>query len=263
MEETRVHNPLDGSTQITTPNGRFYTKRESRRKYWSITTVLDIVDKSDWLIPWALKKVKEALASGLSIDEALSAYRVENKRICDRGSRVHDWIEHRLKGGLNACEQDIEEGDDHFTQAFMTYFEEVYDIETISTEQRLFKDYYLCPTDLSIHEKPNQSYCDGECICEFIGYAGTYDWYGRINGKLTLIDWKTSGAIHDTYWMQLAAEVEAADFPVERVMVVRLKPETKSPRAQIIIKQVDELQPYWKSFLKRLITCHDVRKEDS
>ena len=107
-------------------------------------------------------------------------------------------------------------------------------------EQRLFNDVTI----------------DGE----WCGYAGTYDFYGKVNGKLTLLDWKTSSSIHDTYWMQLAAEVKAADFPVEQLGIVRMKPDTKTPRCEIKFKSVEELEPYWRSFKYRLLTCWDVRR---
>ena len=259
-EWQRKFNPEDGSIQISTPNGRFYTKRESRRKYWSATTVLGIVDKSNWYVPWIISEALKSDSEDLRMK--LTAYRRKNKRICDRGSRVHDWIEgwcHCPKLSYEGPE--MEPGDEHFTDAFLKYFWQVYDVETISTEGRLFKDLYFCPEDFAVHDKDNQHYCDSECSCEFIGYAGTYDFYGRINGKLTLLDWKTSSSIKEENWMQLASYVEATDFPIEQVGIVRMKPETKSPRCQIIFKDVSELEAYWRSFKKRLILTHDVKGE--
>lgn len=259
-ENIGIVDQFDGSSQITTPNGRYYTQRDSKNKYWSITTVIDIVDKSSWYLPWVLKKIKECFELTGDIDYSLSHYRRENKRICDRGTRVHDWIEAWCKGE----DSPLEEGDEHFTVAFYDYFWSVYKVETISTEERLFNEKWLCKNcgDVNIHPEFNCCMgCDSDL--EFIGYAGTYDWYGYIDGKLTILDWKTSKSIKDEYWMQLAAEVNAAPFKVEQVGIVRMKPETKSPRCQIVFKDVEELGPYWNSFKKRLITCCDVRRENA
>jgi hypothetical protein len=40
-------------------------------------------------------------------------------------------------------------------------------------------------------------------------YAGTCDFIGKLNGKHTIGDWKTSKAIYPEYWLQLAAYVFA------------------------------------------------------
>ena len=40
-------------------------------------------------------------------------------------------------------------------------------------------------------------------------YAGTTDFIGLVDGKLTILDWKTSKAIYNEYWLQIAAYVHA------------------------------------------------------
>ncbi len=42
-------------------------------------------------------------------------------------------------------------------------------------------------------------------ISELMGYAGTLDRIINLNGKRILVDIKTSNAIYDSYWLQLAA----------------------------------------------------------
>lgn len=40
-------------------------------------------------------------------------------------------------------------------------------------------------------------------------YAGTCDYIGICNGKLMILDWKTSKGIYDEYWLQMSAYVQA------------------------------------------------------
>lgn len=54
-------------------------------------------------------------------------------------------------------------------------------------------------------------------VSRLYGYAGTLDWLGRINGRLTLWDWKT-GPVIPAYALQAAAYAEAfAEETGERV----------------------------------------------
>jgi len=67
-------------------------------------------------------------------------------------------------------------------------------------------------------------------------YAGTADFIGLVDGVRTLLDWKTSERIYESYWLQLAAYVEAMNEEIkadqklkkkiggeiEQIMIVRL-----------------------------------------
>ena len=66
-------------------------------------------------------------------------------------------------------------------------------------------------------------------------YAGTTDFYGYIDGKLSVLDFKTSGAIYDEHWLQTTAyemalfeEAEFAGEPVPDVTrwIIRLDKKT-------------------------------------
>lgn len=54
-------------------------------------------------------------------------------------------------------------------------------------------------------------------LSKLYGYAGTLDWLGKVNGRLTLWDWKT-GPLVPAYGLQIAAYAEAyAEETGERV----------------------------------------------
>ena len=73
--------------------------------------------------------------------------------------------------------------------------------------------------------------------------------------------------------MQLSAYVVAMSFktgkdqlmginPIMEVGIVRMKDDTKTPRAQVVKKNIEDLDDYWKSFLLRLELLEDVKRED-
>lgn len=53
--------------------------------------------------------------------------------------------------------------------------------------------------------KPKILMAEFNIISPKLGYAGTIDMLAEINGKRYIVDIKTSGAIHKTYWLQLSA----------------------------------------------------------
>jgi hypothetical protein len=68
-------------------------------------------------------------------------------------------------------------------------------------EWSMFERY----VEFSIRFKPEILMSEQNFVNAQLGYAGTLDRVIKINGKIYLIDIKTSNVIHDQYWLQLAA----------------------------------------------------------
>lgn len=79
-------------------------------------------------------------------------------------------------------------------------------------------------------------------------YAGTFDAIARIDGELTIIDWKTSTGIWDEYALQLVAYGNAAKVSrgvrATRLMAARFDKNTGEFEA----KDVDNLKHRWEEF---------------
>lgn len=90
------------------------------------------------------------------------------------GTFIHEYIEQHLLGNFTPSIY----RDDHYqmVEAFHNW-EAEHDIEVLSTERTVFGD----------------------------GYAGTADLMARIDGVVTLLDWKSSRAVRDPHKAQLAA----------------------------------------------------------
>jgi hypothetical protein len=95
----------------------------------------------------------------------------------------------------------------------------------------------------------------------WLGYAGTLDWIARVNGVLTLGDWKTSKAIYRESFLQNSAYLAAlrkqcrlGDEPMQGC-IVRLPKEledvTETPFEVKIIPEIEHRENFY-AFLKAL-----------
>lgn len=83
-------------------------------------------------------------------------------------------------------------------------------------------------------------------------YAGRKDWKGKIDGKITIIDFKTSEKLDKKYVLcQLAAHLNCiGNEDVEQVMAVPVNNTTKQGYSSPILMSREEVMPYFKLFLK-------------
>lgn len=162
----------------------------------SVTTILDQLDKSGVLMGWATKTMMEYLKTLADpkghilitkdeVDETFKKARAWHKEISakalDIGSGVHNAIEVHLKG------QSVEgllEADPRLKPPFKAFLDWHKDtgFKFIATERK---------------------------VCSPLMFAGTLDGLAERNGKLWVIDFKTSKAIYDGYDMQASAYRQA------------------------------------------------------
>ena len=80
-----------------------------------------------------------------------------------------------------------------------------------------------------------------------LGYAGTCDWIGMFNGKLTLLDYKTSKKPNETMYMQLAAYNELlkeSGIYIEQAGILTVG----EKNVKLYMKTLEELNEYYKTF---------------
>ncbi len=162
----RILEISDDHKQVTLPDSRYY--RRNGQYYPSVTYVLGYYPKGKFFEDW-LKKVGYA-----------SEYIV--KKAAEEGTLVHELVESYLNGeelnflnsyGSPQYNPDVWQMFLHFVE-----FWEIYKPKLIETEVHLFSD------ELKV--------------------AGTCDLICEIDGKLWLIDLKTSNHIQPTYEIQVA-----------------------------------------------------------
>ena len=166
-------------------------------KYPSVTTIIgDCIDKSGALNQWAanmaveyiqetcgqthiksyLSDVEEPcyLVSGEELDAAKKYFKTASEEALSIGTAVHEAIEKSLLG------HDIPELGGEAARAFSAFnsFTKENDVKVFAAEKVVYGS----------------------------SWAGTLDFYGAINGKKYVVDWKTSKAFYmDSMGPQLAA----------------------------------------------------------
>lgn len=156
------------NNQITFTDARFYVDTDGQY-YPSATTILDAYPKPFALLQW----MKEAGTKSDEIRDAAGR----------RGSNVHTLTE-RFDNG-DTVELLSEAG------------QPMYSME----EWAMFERY----VDFSTRFLPVYDMIEQQVICPELGFAGTLDRVGIIDGKKYLIDIKTSNGIYNSYWLQMAA----------------------------------------------------------
>jgi hypothetical protein len=95
------------------------------------------------------------------------------------GTMVHKWVENDFKGVRQELPVNAEA-----RNAVQNYLEwkSQHDVDVIDSEFKIYSNYF-----------------------DSLPYAGTADADAKINGKRCIVDVKTSKAIYEEYWLQVAA----------------------------------------------------------
>jgi len=210
---------------------RWYQIHEDKPEYPSVTTILQVIGKPA-LIAWSAKVEREMVTNAslglykdihgtpLMSDMAYlntlqtrlgkdRAHKKELEKAADIGSQTHALIEWNLRASLMQEAGPSPRVTDKATWAFMAWedWKKSVNLKPIWIEQTVWSDTY--------------------------GYAGTMDLLAEVNGKLTVVDWKTGKAIYPEAYLQNAAyrhalrEMGHGD-PVQGI-IVRLPKNTEDP----------------------------------
>lgn len=196
----------------------------------SVTTCLTLKDKSGALMGWATKMMAEYLMTLSNKDGDIVIKKDEAKEIFKKakswhkevkekagelGSAVHNLLEVYLKGqNING----LLEADNRLIKPFEAFkdWQSKYKFELIASERQ---------------------------VCSDLRFAGTLDCIAKLNGVIYLIDFKSSNAIYDEYFWQVAAYKQCAEqgkyfdgehwidsnYKIERVGILRLGKEDGLP----------------------------------
>lgn len=196
------------------------------KKLPSVTTILGCLNKPA-LMPWAVKMTTEAMQQliydhgihnqlegtitlsweddndghmGLEnmLAQAKKAYRAKSKEAMSIGTAVHEAIQNWIESeGRMQPEEIADEQIRRGLESFLTWGTQ-HDIEIVSYEQ---------------------------VVSDNKTYAGRFDLLAHVDGKLTLIDFKTSTGIWPEYWLQVAGYADCL-VDVDMVAILRIDKET-------------------------------------
>lgn len=213
------YNDADHKYFIDIPEGRVHVP--------NVTTILKVIDKSNVLIPWAIKMMEESLREQLRavtdfphimvhftaekmeeiIKTAKSAHRAKKERAGDIGHIAHEWLEHygkcRIKGQSHEVASRIPRPANdkaaNCVNSALDWFEE-HHVELVEVERKIYSRNF--------------------------NYAGTLDWKGFVDGKLSIGDYKSSKYLYDEYRLQEASYQSAVEeedgCQIEQRILLRL-----------------------------------------
>ncbi len=188
-----------------------------KKKYVSVTTVLGDYDTGglmQWSADCAVEHIRNFLAEGyiesmVDWDKARYAYKEVSKEATDIGTEVHDLVESYITAYLA--------GEDFDCGGFSKPIDNGYD--AFLKWDRGIRPKYIA-SEMTVHSDTHR-------------YAGTLDCVCKLDGKLYIIDFKTSKAHYPKNAVQLAAYKvayeEMTGLDVEGVGVLRLDKITGEP----------------------------------
>lgn len=167
------------------------------------TTFIGIIDKSKALVSWATDLALEHLAGMIQkeqeigvpeVMEACSLHEVRKQEAADIGTKIHEWCEEYIRFQVGEPDSKMPEmPEDEAIQVGVTAFLDWVDANKV-------KFVY---TELPLYSKKYK-------------YVGTADIGAVVNGKMCLIDLKTSNDLYNSVRLQTASYVRADEEESER-----------------------------------------------
>ena len=188
----------DGEVELTFDKEKHIYKVEEKIVYGvtSATGVLDNPALMYWAVNQALGFLDKALKPGMVIDElnkpkllaeAKVIHRKKKEEAGDIGTAVHNYLETYIKAKINwdkLPDMPVNEQVKKGIIAFIKWAKEN-KVQFISSERKVYSRKYE--------------------------YAGTLDMEAIVNGKLSIVDFKTSKGIYPEYFLQTAAYAKALE----------------------------------------------------
>ena len=209
-------------------NGRVLLKFDEKRHIYSIrgkvvygvTSIVGILDKPAlmyWAVNQAVEFIQANLKPGKALDEiqiktlleeARKAHRIKKDKSADTGTMIHTWIESYIKARLEGRKPPQKPVSKEMNNAIEGFFRwaKKNKVKLIACEQKIY----------------STEYC----------YAGTYDLEAMVNGKRTIIDFKTGKALYPESFLQASAYLQAKEEETGKrysggVAILRLSQKTE------------------------------------
>lgn len=208
----------------------------------SVTAATGCLDKPA-LKFWSVKMMKEHLISWLDLTEAFSqellreqieigakAHTKFKDEAATMGSLVHDFAENYIKYELGIVKEKMvidKKADERVKNGILAFLQWVdeHKIKFIASEQLLYSKKHK--------------------------YFGLADCIAKVDGKMTLVDFKTSNYLGIDYYAQAAAyafaDSEESGREYHQVMIAKFNKETGD--FEVVIRDKEQMKEDYKAFL--------------
>lgn len=241
MSKSETYNLYNGEVELVY-NDSDHSYRVDDEIIYGVTSITGSIAKPA-LINWAVKLTKEKTKDIIKeigwkkFSEDLDGYLYQaggehyrvSKETRELGTRVHD-IAKRWQ---------TKDADYQKLTAEMLQAESDKERLSYIALLKFFDEYDLEPSSL-----------ESKCYSKKYGYAGTIDYEGMVNGKYTIMDYKTSGGIYESYYLQATAYAQAKKeegVDVEQTAIVRVAKD-----GELEVEIVKDWEKYLEPFLGAL-----------
>lgn len=257
-ESKEIRRQIGDDTLILTTNHRYYlNEKKMKNAVVSVTSISKLLDKSDFLVPWATRIGYETALDELQaktdwhIDELLPimelaryAYKDDSEKAKEIGNLVHDYAEAYALAQIEGKPIPVVENQDQAVLLGITAFADF--IKQLKPKFIAAEKLVLCRSE------------KGSPI-----YAGKLDAIATIDGKITLIDYKTGSNIYEEAVLQVAGYAYANDLEtdsdkIEQAIICRFDKVTGKLSTQTY--QANELAKATDIFMALALVRHS-RKE--
>ena len=201
-------------------------------RYPGSTKIAGMIDKP-FLVKWANKLGKK----GIDVDE----YTETTARL---GTLIHNTVEVFINEGLTKMEE-------YLNGLFMSYT--VNELHCALVGVNKFIEWFSTNDVQPI-------FTENKFISENYKYCGVLDFYCVLNGKFTIVDFKTSKSITNEQLLQLSSYqplIEENGLRVDQVMILNI-PRDKNIEFSSKIMLKEEQQLYFEIF-KRLLDVYYIK----
>lgn len=222
------------------PDKHVYYYGNTKNVVPGVTSITGVMDKPA-LIYWAVNQTVEflqtAIQPGQPYDEvhiaamlkaAKNARFSTSNKATTIGSLVHDWIEKYIKYTIKHGQPPVVVEADPDRVRRPGHIGIPFNEDAARAIDQFLK-----------WEKKNKVeyiFSERKTFSPTHWYAGTCDIGAIINGKRTVLDWKTSKDIYEDYFIQVSAYAKAleeeGDEPYEQIMIVQVPKDGKEFKAQ-------------------------------
>lgn len=238
-KEKRISHPV---VEFDESNHEYWVRRNGHKENVpGTTTITGVLDKSQPLIWWAVNCARdyilEQLQPGepldeLEIEELAKGARLAHRNASDKakslGTLVHDWIEDYIDTQIhNQPEPDWPVNEDsHECIIEFLDWEESNDVEWGASEVVVY------------HPEAH--------------YAGTYDALAKVNGRITIVEFKTASGIYGEHKLQttayLRAEEQYRERNIDGITILRVPKDAQEFETYECYDN-EELQGHFEGFL--------------
>ena len=201
-----------------------YKLSDGKTRVPGATTICGLLNKP-YLVKWANNLGLEGISSTDYTDEAANI-----------GTLAHAMVQADLQGTELNMNQYSPDQVDQAENALISFFE-------------WKKHHELMPIR-----------CEAKLVSDQYRYGGTIDCYCMLDGRPTLLDFKTGKAIYEDYFLQLAAYknlLEELKLPVEEVRILRIG---RQENEGFEDRLVDNTEKYFEIF-KHLLEVYYLKRE--